>query len=284
MRIISLTPAVAAMLGRLLPEMSSLQGLELTGFDGGILQAEAAEALFGGFNKTMFLFERLTFIGFNVRGCLAPLIKSLPFFPNLKWLTLERLNIDEHSQCSLLKRFGSLTTLEVRVNEGTLLDSFHYCTSMNDKILQLDVISLTPAVAAMLGRLLPDMSYLKELVLTSVEGSTLQAADMEALFGGFNKTIPLYDLFFSGFWVRGRLSPLFRNFCFFPNLRKLRLENLNMDKHDLRGLLESFQFIPNLQKLSLSGDHAVTSIVPHVINLKKLRYLCISNTGYSEED
>ena len=62
---------------------------------------------------------------------------------------------------------------------------------------------------------------------------------------------------------------------------------LNMDEHDLRGLLESFQFTPNLQELGLSKNplgHAVTSIVPHVINLKKLRYLWIHSTGHSEED
>ena len=60
-----------------------------------------------------------------------------------------------------------------------------------------------------------------------------------------------------------------------------------MDEHDLPGLLESFQFIPNLQELDLSDNplgHAVTSIVPHVFHLKKLRYLYVLNTGHSEED
>ena len=36
---ISLTPVSAALLGRSLPKMSSLQELELTGVDGSILQA-----------------------------------------------------------------------------------------------------------------------------------------------------------------------------------------------------------------------------------------------------
>ena len=59
-----------------------------------------------------------------------------------------------------------------------------------------------------------------------------------------------------------------------------------MDERDLRGLLESFRFIPNLKKLNLSGNRlgqAVTSIVPHVINLPKLDLLDINQTG-SEED
>ena len=60
-----------------------------------------------------------------------------------------------------------------------------------------------------------------------------------------------------------------------------------MDELDLHALLESFQYIPNLFTLNLSDNplgHAATSIVPHVINLKKLRYLRIHNTGHSQED
>ena len=110
---------------------------------------------------------------------------------------------------------------------------------------------------------------------------------MEGLFGGFNKTVPLYRLSFTNSSAGGCLFPLFRSFCFFPNLVDLTLRSLNLDEHDLRGLLGSFQFIPNLGKLDLSGNplgHAVTSIVPHVVNLKKLWYLKIINTGSSEED
>ena len=287
---IIITPAATKTLGRSLPGMSSLQELVLTGFDGSILQTEEMEALFGGFNKSMSL-HKLTFSGFNVRGCLAPLIKSLPFFPNLRELRLEKLNIDEHDQCSLLKSFGFLTVtnLKVCIHEKTCLDSFQYCTeyASGDKILKLDVLSLTPAVAAVLGRLLPDLSSLQQLELTGFDGSILPAAEMEALFGGFNKTLPLHALICRGFSARGCFAPLFRSFRFFPNLTKLNLANLNMDELDLHGLLESFQFIPNLELLSLSDNplgHAVTSIVPHVINLKELQFLRIHNTGHSEED
>ena len=283
---IILTPAVTKALGRSLPGMLSLQGLELTGFDGGILQAERMEALFGGFNKTMPL-SKLTFSGFNVRGCLAPLMKSLPFFPSLRQLNLKRLNIDEHDQCSLLKSFGSLTRLEVRIDTGRCPDSFNYYVSMDDKTLQLGVISLTPQVAAMLGRLLPEMSLQVFELTGDFLSSTLQAKKMEALFGGFNKTLPLYELTFSHLSVDGRLAPLFRSLRFFPNLVRLQLERLNMDGQDLRGLLESFQFIPNLQELYLSGNplgHTLRPIVPHVINLKHFRILKIANTGHSLED
>jgi len=236
---IILTPAGTRALGQSLPEMSSLQELKLTGFDGGILQTVEMEALFGGFNKTMPLYE-LTFSGFNLRGGLAPLIKILPFFPSLGELRLEKLNIDEHDQCSLLKSFRFLTKLKVRIREETWPDSFHYSTFMDRKILQLSVVSLAPEVAGMLGRFLPEMSSLQELELTGMDGSILQAAEMEVLFGGFNKTMPLHKLIFTGFSARGSLAPLFRSLRFFPNVVKLRLEKLNMDDHDLRGLLESF--------------------------------------------
>jgi len=121
------------------------------------------------------------------------------------------------------------------------------------------------------------MSTLRVLKLTGVDGGILQAEEMETLFGRFNKTMPLLKrLTFSDFNVRGCLAPLFRSFRFFPSLYYLELTKLNMDEQDLRGLLESFQFIPDLQLLTLSDNplgHAVTSIVPHVINLKKLEYL-----------
>jgi len=284
----SQTPAVSKALGQSLPEMSSLQVLELTGFHGSILQAADMEALFGGFNKTMPLCE-LTVSGFNVRGCLAPLVKSLPFFSSLEELMIENLDVDEHDQCSLLKSFGSLTTLEVSTFDLTLSPSFHYYRFNDYKSLKLCVISLTPTVAAMLGRLLPEMSSLQKLKLnvTVLPGIIFQAVEMEALFGGFNKTMPLRKLICCGFRARGRLAPLFRSLRFFPNLVTLGLRSFNLDEHDLRGLLESFQFIPNLQKLNLSGNplgHAVASIVPHVINLKKLRYLWIDDTSHSEED
>ena len=291
MGVISLTPAGAAMLGRLLPEIF-LQELKLTGLHEGrsILQAEEMKALFGRFNKTMPLLERLTFSGFNVRGCLAPLIESLRFFPNLRALRLGKLNIDEHDQCRLFESFGSVTRLAIYINGKW---GFFYYSSDNDvKIIELGVISLTSAVAVMLGRLLPELSSLQELQLIGLwDGpSILQAQEMEALFGGFNKTVPLYSLTFIHFNAGGCLVPFFRSFRF-PNLVWLELTSLNLDEHDLPDLLESFQFIPNLKLLSLSCNpfgHAVTSIVtsivPHVINLKKLQYLRIYNTGYSEKD
>ena len=282
LRGIILTPAGTRALGRSLPEMSSLQELKLTARS--ILQAEQMEALVGGFNKLMPLRE-LTFSGFNVRGCLAPLIKSLTFFPNLRKLRLDLSNIDGHDQCSLLKSFGFLTELEVCPCGENSSDYFIYRTSMYGKSLSLCVKSPTQAIGAMLA--LPELSSLKRLSLFTSHGNILQDGEMETLFGGFNKVMPLQELAFTDFSVRGRLAPLFRSLRFFPNLVTLKLQNLSMDEHDLRGLLESFQFIPNLRELNLSGNplgHAVTSIVPYVITLKKLRYFRIDSTSSSKKD
>jgi len=283
--VITLTPASAAMLGRILPELSSLKSLNFWGY-GSNLKAASMKALFGGFNKAMPLC-RLNLAGFSVTSCLSPIIKCLPFLPDLRMFQLQRFNIHEYDQCRLLKSFGFLTELKVHIlGKRVRPASFPYYTTMVDKMVKLNVITLTPAVAAMLGRILPELPFLKSLEVLA-KGSVLKAASMEALFSGFNKTMPLHSLMIAGSYERGGLAPLFRSFRFFPNLLKLTLESVIMDEHDLRGLLESFQFIPNLQGLNLSDNplgHAITSIVPHVIHLKKLRYLYVLNTGHSKED
>ena len=287
---ISLTPEVAAVLGRSLPEMSSLQELELAGVDGSILQAEEMEELFGGINKKLPL-NKLTFRGLRVRGCLAPLTKRFCFFSNLIDLRLEQLNVDEHDVCSLLEnvRFvHNLTALNVRAEHlgqarcfTTQFYSVYSLTFKGHGKLNLDGVSLTPAEAAALGRSLPEMSSLQELEITGVDGSILQTKDVEALFGGFNKTLPLYKLTLSGFSLTDCLVPLTNSFCFFPNLRELCLGQLNMDERDLCCFLESLRFIPSLEILSVkinSRSHtgcytAETNIVPSFTqkNLKELK-------------
>ena len=94
LKCVSLTPAVAAALGRSLPEMSSLIMLELTGVNRSILQVEEMEALFGGINKTFSSLKRLFLEDFYARGSLAPLTKRVHLFPNLTWLELTSLNMD----------------------------------------------------------------------------------------------------------------------------------------------------------------------------------------------
>ena len=90
------------------------------------------------------------------------------------------------------------------------------------------------------------MSSLKELELTGVNGSILQAEEMEALFGGINETLSaLEKLNLSNFNARGSLAALTKRVHFFPKLISLELPSLNMDERDLHGLLESLRSIPN---------------------------------------
>ena len=98
----------------------------------------------------------------------------------------------------------------------TLVASMTYKTSITYKILELSGISLSPAAAAALGRSLPEMSSLQVLKLTRLNGSILEAEEIEALFGEFNKTLPLSRHTLSGFSVRG---------C---SVSELKLEKLNM--------------------------------------------------------
>ncbi|KAL9979405.1 hypothetical protein ACROYT_G017064 [Oculina patagonica] len=266
---ISLTPAVAATLGRLLPEMSSLQVLELTGVNTSILQAEDIKMLFGGFNKTLPLYK-LTFSGFSLRGCLAPLTNCFCFFPNLRELELGELNgefsLDEHNLCGLLESIRTVPNLMKLKEHGksqSHTDCFTaevntVCETLRE--LHLDGISLTPAAAAALGQVLPEMPFLQTLNLTGVDGRTVQAEEMEALFGGFNKRLPLYRLIFSGFSVRGCLTPLTKSFRFLPNLSQLFFGELNMDEQDMRLLLESLLSIPNQLIVSLSGNGLIGTV------------------------
>ena len=273
---IALTPAVCAVLGQSLSKMSSLNTLEFTGENGSILEAEEMKALFGGLNKTLPLY-RLTFSGFSVRGFLAPFTNMLHFFPNLRELNLVKLNMDEHDLCG--RQNSHCCSAKVNTTASFTLK---FLESLN-----LYGISLTPTVAAAFGRSLPEMASLLKLSLTGVVGSILQTEEMEALFGKLNKTLPLNELNFSDFNVTGCLAPLTKSLRFFPDLTYLNLEKLNMDEHDLCGLLESFQFIRDLHELNLSFNplgHAVRSIVPHVSNLRKLRFLRIHQTDHSEED
>jgi len=276
---ISMNPATAAALGRSFSGMSSLRRLQLSGMDWNMLPIEEVRALFGGSNNAVPL-----------------LPNSMCLFSNLKDLYLEEFNMDEQHFVGLLESLRFIPNLETLYVKGIRLFVAHSsvtevnteCSLTNVTLQHLTLvgISLTPTVAAMLGRSLPKMSSLRNLWLTGLGRNVVPAEQMERLFDGFKETLPLQWLDFSGFSVRGCLAPLTRSFSSFPNLERLELQNLDMNEHDLRGLLESFRFIPNLERLDLSRNplgHAVTSIVPHVINLPKLQFLRLYGTG-SEED
>ena len=223
--------------------MLSLQALEVTGVGHeSLLQAEEIEALFGRFNENLPLYS-LIFRNFRVTGSIAPLTKSFCFFPKLMELNLAKFDMDEHNLCGLLENLRFVPNLmELRVN-GKPPRYADCCTAKVNTVggfplktlreLTLYEVCLTPAVATMLGQILREMSSLQELVITGADGSIVETEEMEALFGGLNKMLPLNYLT-CDFNVRGSLAPLMKSFRFLPNLGKLRLGGfrgkLNMDE------------------------------------------------------
>ena len=257
-----LTPAAAAALGRSLPEMSSLEMLDLeAAWNQESLQAVDMEALFGRFNKPLPLCD-LSLSG--VGGYLAPLTKSFRFFPNLQQLYLENLNMNEQNVCDLLEGLRFIPNVWLVFVQGKNAGRAHLSTANlntvtsftleNLEVLRLNRISLNSAAVAALGQSLPKMSSLERLELTVRDGNTPEFEVMEALFGGFNETMALRSLALGGFNVKVCFTALLNSLRCISNLTFLRLEEFNMDEQNLLGLFESLRFLPYLETLYVGGQ------------------------------
>ena len=99
---IPLSSAVAEALGQLLPELSALRTLEISGSDGCNLRHKEMEAMFGRLNRPSSL-RGLSITHFSARGSLASLAKNLSFFPYLEELQLSDLDMDEADLFGLLE-------------------------------------------------------------------------------------------------------------------------------------------------------------------------------------
>ena len=107
----NLTSAVAESLGRLLPELSALERLVLSGSDGCNLQQKEMEAMFGRFSRPSSLRE-LSITRFSARGSLASLAKNLCYFPCLESLELQDLDMGEADLCSFLENLKYIPDLQ----------------------------------------------------------------------------------------------------------------------------------------------------------------------------
>lgn len=265
LREISLTPSVVSALGWALPSMSSLEQVCLCSSGETILQDEEVDALVAGLKKT-FSLRKLSFRGFRVGSCLTRLVDSLGESPNLQDLALGIAfeNENQGNVCGLLRSLTFLLdfhTLSVECKAPVSPDCTDEANTLgrvtilySSREIVFNGITLTRTVAEALGQSLPAMSALRTLKLIGKDGRILDVEDMETLFGGFNTKMPLRELDFSGFCVKGILAPLTESLQFFPNLQRLTLTALHLDEHDLQGLLDNLKFIPELFQLVLSDN------------------------------
>ena len=228
--------------------------------------------------------------------------------PCLKFLTSLRFNC--HGSRELLKELGvmvrnckHLQGIEYDVDGDYVVEdllcpnssetAMAIVSSISPKSLgevSLRNINLTTSAAATLGKSLSKMTFLRRLQLTGPYyiGSHDCFLKLNTLFEGFNHVRHLEELFLSRFCVVDSFAPLTEKFRFFPDLKKLMLEDVNLDGDGLCLLLEGSRFIPNLQHLDLSYNplgRAVRAIASYLDKLPELRELLIyDRSGDGSED
>ena len=182
-----------------------LQTLALSGVEGSVLQEYHLNALFSGLYKKMswrMLSPRCMDAFSSMIDCLVPLSKRSHHLFSLTELNLDQLLIDECKLCSFLESLRFIhchkaqNTTDCFTTEANKLDCF-ILTSLT----HLKGVCVTPVFARVFGRSLPEMPSLETLEIIGI-GGILRAEDMEALFGGFTKTMPLHSLTFNNFSVR----------------------------------------------------------------------------------
>ena len=286
----NLTSAVVEALCQSLPELSALEKLGIGTLDGNSLfaydlvdlddrswspilkirgltdsSAEAIARLIDVFDHNIF--RKLKLGEIHLTPAVAEvLVQLLSKLSALRTLTISRL-----TECS----DEAVTRLIDGINHKTLEE------------LELSKMHLTSVVAESLGRSLPELSALETLALSGSDGCILQQKEMEALFGRFSRPSSLTELSITRFSARGSLGSITNNLCFFPNLRELDLEDLDMGEADLSDLLKNLKFTPDLYCLYLEDNplgHAVRSMVPYLIEQQKLEVVYFRQGDCSEED
>ena len=209
-------------------------------------------------------------------------------------LKLEEINLTPavaEVLVQLLSKLSALRTLKISsLTECSDKAVTRLIDGVNHKTLNrlgLCKMNLTSVVAESLGRLLPELSALKTLVLSGSDGCNLQQKEMEAMFGRFSRPLSLRELSITRFSARGSLASLAKNLCYFPCLKFLQLEDLDMGEADLCSFLENLKYIPDLQELYLMDNplsQAVRLMAPYLLQQKKLVRVCFRQGDVSEED
>ena len=283
----NLTSAAAKALGQLLPELSALRTLSL----GSLTECsdEAVTKLVASIRHKNL--AQLYLRGINLTSAVAEALSQLLREPS----SLQTLEFCFSDGCTLWLWFvvviWKISTLEIR---GLTESSAEVVLSLIEVIkngiiaeLKLSNIALTSAVTEALAQSLPELSSLQILRISGSDGCSLQNKELEALFGRFNRPSSLTELSITLFSARGSLGSIANNLRLFPSLRVLLLQDLDMGEADLSDLLKNLKFTPDLRSLSLMGNplgHAVRSMIPYLIEQRKLVLVCFRRRDCSEED
>ena len=284
---INLTSAAAKALGQLLPELSALRTLSL----GSLTECsdEAVTKLVASIRHKNL--AQLYLRGINLTSAVAEALGQLLREPP----SLQTLEFCFSDGCTLWLWFvvfiWKISTLEIR---GLTESSAEVVLSLIEVIknwiiteLTLSNIALTSTVTEALAQSLPELSSLQTLRISGSDGCSLQNKELEALFGRFNRPSSLTELSITLFSARGSLGSIANNLRFFPSLRVLLLADLDMGEAHLSDLLKNLKFTPDLRSLSLMGNplgHAVRSMIPYLIEQRKLVLVCFRRRDCSEED
>lgn len=188
---------------------------------------------------------------------------------------------------SLLPHFRNTITLCLDVERCSLSAVAKLVESITHEQLQflvLNELSMTPHLAAALGRSLPTLTSLRLLKLAgATKQSSEEVVDVKLSFR-LDKLEELYLGFFS---MRKNFTTFIESLQFSPNLSVLELRGLNLDGNDVYSVLESVsRHNPSLTALNLQGNplgDSVTSIIPFIRNLPSLCELWIDEEDCSEE-
>ena len=287
---INLTSAVVDALCQSLSELSALEELRIGTSDGYCLVAD----------DLVDLDDSWSFPSLKIRGLTdssaEPTTRLIDVFDHniFRELKLKKIHLTPAVAKVLVQLLPKLSALELLKMKSLTECSDEEVTRLSDGInhktleeVDLSEMNLTSAVAESLGRSLPELSALGSLALSGSDGCVLQQKELEALFGRFNRPSSLTQLSITRFSARGSLGSIVNNLCFFPSLRVLALEDLNMGEADLSDLLENLKFTPNLLLLSLKDNplgRAVRSMVPYLIEQQKLEVVYFRPGDCSEED
>ena len=287
---INMMSAVVEVLCQSLPELLALKGLSIRTLDGCSLLLYNPVGLHDSYS-----FSRLDICGLTDSS--AEAVRRLIDVANhnfLSELRLEEINPTPAVAEVIVQLLPKLSALQILEIKSWTECSDEVVTRLIDGInhktlkgLGLCKMNLTSVVAESLGRLLPELSALKTLVLSGSDGCNLQQKEMEAIFGRFSRPSSLRKLNITRFSARGSLASLAKNLCYFPCLKSLQLQDLDMGEADLCSLLENLKYIPDLQDLNLMDNplsQAVRLMAPYLLQQKKLVPVSFRQGDASEED